>query len=226
MMRLPCTRTRGLGVLSVIGTMREPKPAAMNTTRFTRYGSSAASPASVIRPDSTKPRSASSATTRLTVPTETESEDAISRCVSAPPPRDSSSSRTLNSRYSNSPYPFADSNLCLRETIFLTPARSDFTTMLVTRMTSDTNAAHSVRRCVSRSVMSRASGMSSVVAKNATAEMVTMQVDEEIGEHLQHRVDGLGDQHVFDHAHAPMPSVAPTASRFAFTFPSELHAIR
>ena len=47
--------------------------------------------------------------------------------------------------------------------------------MLGSRMINDTNAAHSVRRCASRSVMSSASGMSSVVARNATAEMVTMQ---------------------------------------------------
>ncbi len=45
MMRLPWTRTSGFGVLSVMGTMREPKPAAMNTARRTRYGSSAATPA-------------------------------------------------------------------------------------------------------------------------------------------------------------------------------------
>ena len=36
MMRTPFTRTSGLGVLKVMGTRREPNPAAMNTARFTR----------------------------------------------------------------------------------------------------------------------------------------------------------------------------------------------
>ena len=70
MIRLPLTRTRGFGVFSVIGTSREPNPAAIKTARFTRYGSSASRPAAVIPPRSAYPAAASSRVTRFTVPRE------------------------------------------------------------------------------------------------------------------------------------------------------------
>ena len=54
-------------------------------------------------------------------------------------------------------------------------AAETFMMILAIKIVSATNAAHSVRRCASKSVMSRANGMSSVVAKKATAEIVTIQ---------------------------------------------------
>ena len=66
MMRTPCTRASGLGVFTVTGSKRLPKPAASSTARSTRYGSSALAPASVNAPSRTRPRSskAASATVR------------------------------------------------------------------------------------------------------------------------------------------------------------------
>ena len=81
MIRTPCTRTRGLGVLKVIGTMRLPKPAAINTARFTRYGSRAAWPAGVTLPDSMNPASVSSFITLFAVPREQDAASASSRWV-------------------------------------------------------------------------------------------------------------------------------------------------
>ena len=79
MMRVPLTRTSGLGVLKVMGTIRLPKPAAMNTARLTRYGSSASSPACRIKPFSQQPFSVSSCIALLTAPSEMPSASAISR---------------------------------------------------------------------------------------------------------------------------------------------------
>ena len=45
----PLTKTKGFGVLRVIGTKREPKPAARNIALLTLYGSNTFNPLSVIK---------------------------------------------------------------------------------------------------------------------------------------------------------------------------------
>ena len=46
---MPLTRTNGFGVFNVIGTSRDPKPAARKIALFTRYGLNASIPFLVIR---------------------------------------------------------------------------------------------------------------------------------------------------------------------------------
>ena len=89
-MRSPNTSKSPLGVSNVRGTKREPNPAAMISAPSTLYGSSSFRPSSSIfhfpetlsGPSSAiSPRPTHSFTRELTVPRDTSSFCAISRCV-------------------------------------------------------------------------------------------------------------------------------------------------